>query len=146
MCTKDMIIKELQFKILHRYLPTNSLLFKMKKIESQKCTFCNIYNESILHIFYDCFEVKNLWLTIMTRLEKIDGNVRKLTRKDIILGYSLEHISPSNLLINNVVLQVKSYLWKCKILCLQPSYIKLKQHIENQKMLDIRLELFCNEI
>ena len=29
-CTKDMVIKDFQFKILHRYLPTNYLLYKMK--------------------------------------------------------------------------------------------------------------------
>ena len=44
-CTslRDNILKELQFKILHRYLPTNDLLFKMKKVNSRKCTFCNLY-------------------------------------------------------------------------------------------------------
>ena len=42
-CTRDNILKEFQFKILHRYLPTNDLLFKMEKVNSRKCTFCNLY-------------------------------------------------------------------------------------------------------
>ncbi len=32
--------KEFQFKILHRYLATNGLLFKMKIIKDKFCTFC----------------------------------------------------------------------------------------------------------
>ena len=56
-CTRDNILKEFQFKILHRYLPTNDLLFKMEKVNSRKCTFCNLYRETILHLFYELVNI-----------------------------------------------------------------------------------------
>lgn len=146
MCTNDMVIKEFQYKILHKYLPTNYLLHKMKMIESQKCTFCNLYRETIIHVFFDCVETKNIWYKIQTSLAKIDSRVVKLTRKDVILGYDLEKISPSNMLINNVILHVKAYLWKCKVLFLNPSYIKLKEYIENKKQLESCLEIFYDQM
>ena len=60
-CTIDNILKEFQFKILHRYLPTNDLLFKMEKVNSRKCTFYNLYRETILHLFYECYCVRDLF-------------------------------------------------------------------------------------
>ena len=39
------VSKDLQYKKLHRYLPTNRLLYKMKKIGSDKCNFCGLYLE-----------------------------------------------------------------------------------------------------
>jgi len=40
-----------QYKILHRILSTNSLLFKCKLKETQLCNFCNETKETILHLF-----------------------------------------------------------------------------------------------
>ena len=90
-CTSDVLLKEFQFKILHRYLPTNELLYKMKKVDSPNCTFCNVYKESITHLFYECFCVKNLWFDINNRLNNIESVVVDLTCKDIILGCNVEH-------------------------------------------------------
>ena len=39
-------IKETQFKILHRIIGNNLFLFKIKKVESPKCSFCEIYDET----------------------------------------------------------------------------------------------------
>ena len=33
--------KENQYKIMHDYIPTNKLLFKMKIKDSPRCNFCN---------------------------------------------------------------------------------------------------------
>ena len=56
---KNNQIKEFQYKILNKYLPTNSLLYKMKKTTSFNCNFCNNNKETISHMFVDCFNVKN---------------------------------------------------------------------------------------
>merc|ERR1712105_134682 len=55
-------VKELQYSILHNYIRTNKLLYKMKLIESPNCNFCHMYSQSTVHLLYDCFCVKNLWL------------------------------------------------------------------------------------
>ena len=146
-CTKDVVYKEFQYKILHKYLPTNVLLYKMKKVDSKKCTFCSIYNENIIHLFYDCFCVKQLWFQVQRVLGKILKYDVTFTSKDVILGYELKKVSPSNTRINNVILHVKVYLWKCKLMNLVPSYVKLKEFIEYRKDFEPYLEQFaenCN--
>ncbi len=54
-CTKDGVFKEFQYKILHKYLPTNDLLYKIKKVDSRKCTFCSLYNDTIITYFMNAY-------------------------------------------------------------------------------------------
>ena len=66
----DNVIKDMQFKILHMFLPTNHLLMKMKKSPSDKCLFCGLYKETIYHLFYDCVCTKNFLKQMFSYLER----------------------------------------------------------------------------
>lgn len=46
--------KEFQYKITHGYLATNKLLYHMKLIDSPRCNFCHLYDQTIKHMFWDC--------------------------------------------------------------------------------------------
>ena len=48
---RDTAIQYFQYRILHRVLGLNSLLFKMKMTDSPKCSFCNTEDETIEHFF-----------------------------------------------------------------------------------------------
>ena len=52
--TIDRYSREIQLKIMHRYLPVNKLLFKWNLIDSARCSYCFLYTESLDHIFYEC--------------------------------------------------------------------------------------------
>ena len=69
-CTKNNQFSVFQYKILHRILSTNSLLFKWKLKETQLCNFCNEAKETILHLFWECNIVKSLWLEMAEILKK----------------------------------------------------------------------------
>ena len=101
-CIRDNILKEFQFKILHRYLATNDLLFKMEKVNSRKCTFCNLWRETILHLFYECYCVRDQLFQVQIALERLDCSVEKLTCKDVVLGYQLK--SDTKLNVGSVML------------------------------------------
>ena len=49
-----------QYKILNN-LFFNKLLFKLKKVPSPLCSFCNSTDETLLHIFYTCHITKRFW-------------------------------------------------------------------------------------
>jgi len=59
-----------QYKVLHRILSTNSLLFKCKLKETQLYNFCNEAKETILHLFWECNFVKGLWFQKAAILKK----------------------------------------------------------------------------
>lgn len=59
--TKQSKLQWLQFQILHRIIPTNDFLHKIKVKESPACSFCKSANETIEHLFADCYCVKEIW-------------------------------------------------------------------------------------
>ena len=40
---------------------TNRFLCKIKRIETDKCSYCNNESESIAHLLFDCEKVKEFW-------------------------------------------------------------------------------------
>ncbi len=54
-------IKELHFKIVHRYYPCNLFLSRFFENISSLCSFCNTDEESILHLFYHCPFSMSFW-------------------------------------------------------------------------------------
>ena len=62
------------------------------------------------------------------------------SKENVILGYQLKSYSMLNAVANNVVLHVKSYVWKCKLLNLVPSYNKLVEYKVSRTMLESNLE------
>ncbi len=60
----DNKIKELQYKILYRIVPTYRLLYKMEKVDSPRCMICNLYEETLEHMFFKCLEIRSLWLYV----------------------------------------------------------------------------------
>ena len=139
--TRNNVLKEFQFKILHRYLPTNALLFKMKMIASNKCTFCNLYEENITHLLYECFHVKNVWLLIQQVLLRITNKQVLLDCITVIFGYDLGNIM-NQIVVNNIILHTKYYIWNCRSKSICPNYAGLKIYVEKRKDIGACLDQF----
>ena len=131
-CTKDTQLIEFQFKTLHRYLPTNSLLFVMGKVASNKCTFCGLYSESIMHLLFECNDVRNLWYQIETTLQRIFHSPFSLTCFDVIFGYNVK--KSESLPVNLIILYVKYFIWKQRCLLLMPNYGLLKAYVAKENL------------
>ena len=50
--------KEMHYKITHGHVTTNHLLYKMNIMNSDKCSFCKHYEQTVFHLFYDSNHVK----------------------------------------------------------------------------------------
>ena len=66
--------KDLQYKIIMRFIPTNYSLHKMEKVNSQVCSFCNMDPETIEHLFFNCIYVKNIWLYVFQEWLSLTGS------------------------------------------------------------------------
>ena len=88
-------IKEFCYKIFHRYLPTKSLLYKMNIIDTPRCNFCQIYNQTTKHLFLDCFE-SNLWFCLKDFIYKEFSITIDFTSKIKVFGLrdhlQIEHV------------------------------------------------------
>ena len=136
-CTKDNKIKELQYKILHRYIPTNKLLFQMGKVPTNKCTFCEMHIETIEHVFFECHVVRNIWFEVEHRLGLVEDMRIVLTVSDVLVGYNINSnntFSMKNIDINAVLLYVKQYIWECKLAGVKPSSKSMSVSLRNHTM------------
>ena len=147
MCTNDNTIKDLQFQILHRYIPTNYLLYKMNKVNSSVCSFCNIHIESIPHLFYECITVKHIWTCVTKVLEKVEMKAINLKCQNVILGLGFENREwMKHKLVNNVILLVKSFIWECKKYETLVTSSLLSQWMSKRLLVDESIQMFNEEL
>ena len=59
--TREIKLTTFQYKIIHRILPTNSLLHKMKKVASPLCPFCPSECQTLWHLFLNCTHANSFW-------------------------------------------------------------------------------------
>lgn len=148
-CTSDNKIKEFQYKILHRYLPTNDLLYKMERIPSNKCGFCEMYKENLNHLFFDCIVVKHIWINIEQCIERTEKCIVRFKNSDVILGFNFKLkkcIVDSYGNVNKIILFVKYYIWQCRCLSLDPSYANLKIWLIKHIVYEPFFTRFCAEM
>ena len=61
LCTRDFKLRIFQSKLLHRRISTNRYLFKIGLNANELCSFCENSSETLLHLFWECPQVKILW-------------------------------------------------------------------------------------
>ena len=68
--TNDFKLRNFQYKILHRILPTNKFLVKIGIKESDQCNLCMNATDSILHYIWLCPIIKVFWQQVIILLEE----------------------------------------------------------------------------
>jgi len=102
-------VKEAQYKILHSYVATNMLLYKMKVNPSSRCNFCFLYRQDLNHLIFECMVVKNVWFKIKGWLLEVFDIHVDFSLKDVLLGSLKE-----SQFVNKIILHGKYYILKCK--------------------------------
>ena len=68
LCTREPKLRIFQFKLLHRRISTNRYLFKIGISSSELCSSCENSSETLLHLFWECPQVKIFWNEVKTWL------------------------------------------------------------------------------
>ena len=128
-CTIEEKLRNFHFKLIHRILPTNVLLFKLSKVQTSNCSFCGSEWETLIHLFCLCKITQRFWgeLKIWLQMRQIDIS---LEPHSIILGQN--YINPNNT-IEFVNLVAKYYIFCCKVQDRLPS---LNGFVEKLKYLE----------
>lgn len=124
---KDPYSYNFQYKFLHRIIPTNDFLYKIKFKETKMCTFCIDSVETVSHLFYDCNITKEFWNLFQILFNELFVNT-EFIKKNIFLGFTNEP-----LLVNLLVILAKKYIYKCKLNETKPSIIEFQCKIKCYK-------------
>lgn len=119
---KDTNCQWLQVRILHRILPLNDYLFKLKLNSSPNCTFCNNENETIEHLFWYCNSTQALYSEVKSFCEN-HYIVPVLNEIDVIFGAKS---CPQNVLIT----LLKQYIFQARSLNNRLSFLCLKKFLK----------------
>ena len=126
-------LKELQYKILFRYLGTNKLLYKINIVTSPRCSLCEMNVESIEHLMFECMVSTNFWLSIQQCWNETHHVKFQLNLKDIMFGYNI-HLGVSSIInktINIIIMYGKSCIVKCKLNNSLPNIVVFKSTIKD---------------
>ena len=71
----DSYSRQFHFKLTHNVLFLNKALKRMNLVESSLCSYCNLEDETTVHLFSGCWYVRGLW-----------GEVQHYFRSKVILA------------------------------------------------------------
>ena len=112
MVTLDSYSRSFQYKILINVLYLNKNLFTFRKSTSLLCPFCKLSDKTVLHLFYECDIVQNLWNELDLFFEN-DFTLFDLTPQAAFLGF-LNVDSKLLLIQNHLLLIFKKYIYNSR--------------------------------
>ena len=114
--TRDFKLRWLQYRILHRVLPTNNRLFLYGIRDSRECDKCPGQVDSISHIFWFCPVVMNFW----TNFQRMLDLQRPLNLASIIFSRQEGGRSLSSSTLAICIMLGKQYVWCCRYSAVGP--------------------------
>ena len=101
-----------QYKILHNILYLNQKLFVFGKSETPLCSFCQLSNETISHLFFACPYVTFLWEQLNLFLGD-DLELPALTLQTATFGF-LNEPKHTYKIVNHLLLLFKLYIYRSR--------------------------------
>ena len=109
-CTTSTKLQSLQYRILHRYIPTRKFLWSRNVIGSKLCKTC-FEVDTLQHFFYLCEDVTGLWDVVLPRLKnKFNLPDSFVSVSTVTFGYTQ---APD--VVNLILLLCKQYITSCKL-------------------------------
>ena len=102
-----------QYKLLNNILYLNKKLFHFGITFQSKCSFCQLYDETPHHIFYECTYAQNLWNQLRLYLsEKVTLPI--LNPQGAIFGFT-DTLDHNYLLVNHLLLIFKYKVYNSRV-------------------------------
>ena len=106
---KEVKLKDFQYKVTNKILVTKSFLYRINKIDNDRCEYCHQHPETIRHLFIECERVKHFW-TLLKEWLRLNSNISlDLEEKNILFAYQ-----DKNQLRNFILVLAKYYIYANK--------------------------------
>lgn len=123
----DTSIQWLQYRILHRILPTNHYLKKINVISYDVCGFCKENVETIEHVFMTCSEILPIWNNLSMYIYRKTSNRVGFNVNNVLFGEL--PFSGYNKVVNFIILYSKQFIFNCSKQNKKPDITGLLHHL-----------------
>ena len=124
-CTMDVGLRWFQYKIVHRILFTNDLLFKLNLVHDRNCSFCNLQHETIVHFFCECHISLRIWDELRKWILRKTFNRINFSKENILFGFQ----GSQNKALNCIVFIAKKTLYSNKFQNRVPYFLQFRSAI-----------------
>ena len=105
---------DFHWKTIHRAVYSEQRLMLMNK-SNGVCKICNIANETLCHLLFECGKIKSIWINVQDLLKNAANTNYALTSRYVITGFSKDSIindESIRILYNFVIMLTKWFIWK----------------------------------
>ena len=125
--------RSFQYRLLQRSIITNKQLFKWKKRNTDKCTFCDCFEETYTHLFATCPVIQGFWENVSNLLREFGKEPKTFLPKQIICN---DMYTPTINVGNLVILVAKQYIYRQRCWDKQPNFNEFKSIMYNVKNIE----------
>ena len=122
--TKIAKFRSFQYQLNHRALVTNCHLHKWKLRDSELCSFCGQYKETLSHLFVFCEKIQPLWLQFENFVKLFNSDEMDISTTNILwscLVHKKGHV------INFMSLVLKQYIYRQRCMKSPLNFCEFKQ-------------------
>ena len=120
-------IKEILFKIVHRYYPSKENTCRFLPTVSNVCTFCGCDGETFENIFVDCIHVTSFWFHLQRYISRKIKKDIFLSKFEILLIVTNPNVTANEkYIINLIIILAKYYLHQMLWQKIKPSFYNVK--------------------
>ena len=138
-------LRDYQFRLMHKILPTNKELYRWKIVDSNICNFCAEV-DSIEHTMFKCNAVNRLWCALPMLIEELTGT----HSNEIVINFHnvlLNKIhSGSKHVANFICLIVKQSIYRFKCQNKTLTLCKIKYEIQTTEMIELYSAIKNNKV
>ncbi len=125
-------VKEISYKIIHRFYPVKQFLQKFKSDIDISCSFCEFSSETVAHLFWECPFVQSFWNNLNALIVQNIFYDFSLCYKHILFGFYVKdkNLFNASFCINLLLFIGKFYVHKCKYTKCKPHFNIFKQDLK----------------
>ena len=109
-CCFSTKLQSVQYRVLHRFIPTQKFLHHRRIVKSPNCVNCGEL-DTLVHFLFNCREVRQLWNSVRQYLnDRMRGRYQHISPRDVIFGKIRGHT-----MFNVVIIVCKLYIYQIKM-------------------------------
>ncbi len=122
-------VKEISYKIIHKFYPAKHYMKKFKSDISSSCSFCDDSIETVVHLFWHCPFTKKFWQDDVSFIRSNIYNDCIRFWKDAVLGFIEYEESKRKqfYVVNLILLLAKFHIHRCKYSNSRPHFVFMKE-------------------